>query len=137
MEATVKRWKDEVDKKGEWFEYEVGNDGRVKAVKCRLCTKYEHKLKWNRNFSNVFISGATAVKKDNVKKHAVSTKHITATQRNWSCRFATQTHILHCKMLKMLCKICFAEQNNCYAKFQTAIQTYIMYSTNCSAKKNY
>ena len=76
MEATVKRWKDEIDKKGEWFEYEVGNDGRVKAVKCRLCTKYEHKLKWCRNFSNAFISEATAVKKDNVRKHAVSAMHI-------------------------------------------------------------
>ena len=76
MEAAVKRWKDEIDKKGEWFEYEVGNDGRFKAIKCRLCTKYEHKLKWCRNFSNAFISGATAVKKDNVRKHAVSAMHI-------------------------------------------------------------
>ena len=47
-----------------------------------------------------------------------------------------QTQILHCKMLsKVLRKICFAEQNNCYAKFQTAIHTCILHSTNCSAKK--
>ena len=58
------------------------------------------------------------------------------TELHRSCRFAMQTQILHCKMLsKVLRKICFAEQNNCYAKFQTAIHTCILHSTNCSAKK--
>ena len=58
------------------------------------------------------------------------------TELHRSCRFAMQTQILHCKMLsKVLRKICFAEQNNYYAKFQTAIHTCILHSTNCSAKK--
>ena len=114
-----------------------------------------------------FISGATAVKKDNVRKHAVSAMHIWLTMISvwWTCivvpwgshlthditvnlkndqwqnfteavDLLCNTQILHCKMLsKVLRKICFAEQNNCYAKFQTAIHTCILHSTNCSAKK--
>ena len=137
MEAAVKRWKDEIDKKGEWFEYEVGNDGRFKAVKCRLCTKYEHKLKWCRNFSLLNLySGSLRISFNTW--HNCELEKWPMTELHRSCRFAMQTQILHCKMLsKVLRKICFAEQNNCYAKFQTAIHTCtcILHSTNCSAKK--
>ena len=82
MEATVKRWKKELDPLDEWLKYDVGDSGKVTRLRCTLCATHQMKLKFRRNFNSTFIHGITGakLKKDNVKKHTKSDMHLTAMQ---------------------------------------------------------
>ena len=77
--GTVDRWKKQLNVETEWLKYEA-QEGKVVKIYCVLCTKHETKIRALRNYSKSFIDGigGSALKKDNVVKHARSDQHMRA-----------------------------------------------------------
>ena len=75
--SAASRWVLELDVKKQWLNYSE-EAGYVTKINCTLCSKYQDKLKYLKNFSTAMITGITgsSIKKDNVKKHATSDAHV-------------------------------------------------------------
>ena len=50
-------------------------DGKVKKIKCVVCTKYESEIKNMKGFSRGWIDGTESVKKDSLEKHVKGEPH--------------------------------------------------------------
>ena len=80
--SAASRWVLELDVKKQWLNYSE-EAGYVTKINCTLCSKYQDKLKYLKNFSTAMITGITgsSIKKDNVKKHATSDAHVRTRQQ--------------------------------------------------------
>ena len=58
-----------------WLKHEENKQGQVKFMKCMVCTKFEDKLKHNRDFSNAWIQGTCNLRLSNAKDHAATKCH--------------------------------------------------------------
>ena len=74
--STGKNWQAVIDPGNVWLSLEC-NNGQVEKVTCKLCTKWEAKVRRGRNYSGVFITGVrgSALKRDNIVKHELSDQH--------------------------------------------------------------
>ena len=65
--SAASRWVLELDVKKQWLNYSE-EAGYVTKINCTLCSKYQDKLKYLKNFSTAMITGITSssIKKDNV-----------------------------------------------------------------------
>ena len=70
--SAASRWVLELDVKKQWLNYSE-EAGYVTKINCTLCSKYQDKLKYLKNFSTAMITGITgsSIKKDNVKKQCL------------------------------------------------------------------
>ena len=84
MEGTAKKWQKELDPEKQWLRWTSESDGKLIDVKCAVCIKFKAKIKLTRNFKDAFLVGitGTALKRDNIRKHASSKMHTKAMKYN-------------------------------------------------------
>ena len=72
--ATVIKW-------GKEFNCELEKviiNGKVTAIKCSLCKRFESHLNKMRSYTSAWVEGTKYVKKDSLKKHLASDVHVKA-----------------------------------------------------------
>ena len=69
---TVIKWKKEFN--CDLNIVEISN-GKVKRIKCVVCSKYEDRIKSLKGFSKVWVEGTESVKKDSLDKHIKGEPH--------------------------------------------------------------
>ena len=74
--ATAAKWQLLLDPAKSWLVIETRHGEATKAS-CKLCTKWQEKLRKTRNFNDAIIRGieGKALKKDNLEKHEFSAQH--------------------------------------------------------------
>ena len=69
---TVKKWQEILNCKLDILETV---DGKVKCIKCVVCSKYEDRIKNMKGFSKIWTDGTESVKKDSLGKHIKGDPH--------------------------------------------------------------
>ena len=71
--ATAAKWQLLLDPMKSWLVIETRHTEATKAS-CKLCSKWQEKLRKTRNFNDALIRGieGKALKKDNLEKHELS-----------------------------------------------------------------
>ena len=74
--ATAAKWQLVIDPAKLWLVVEIKN-GEAKKASCKLCTKWQNKVRRSRNYNDALICGieGNALKKDNIVKHEMSDQH--------------------------------------------------------------
>ena len=75
---TLKKWINEdlaASNAFLWLKHEENNNSQVKLMKCMVCTKFEDKIKHNRDFCNAWIQGTCNLRLSNAKDHAATKCH--------------------------------------------------------------
>ena len=74
--ATAFKWQLVVDPGQSWLVIETKN-AQVVNVTCKLCQKWQDKIRHCRNYNDAFIRGVTgpALKKDDITKHLATEQH--------------------------------------------------------------
>ena len=81
--STFLKWKGEFDKEFQtrtWLNFALseGVNPTVVALKCSVCTKFEHKIETRRNYSDAYIYGAESLRTSGIRDHAKSDQHVYA-----------------------------------------------------------
>ena len=74
--STAAKWQLLLDPAKSWLVIETRHAEATKAS-CKLCSKWQEKLRKTRNFNDALIRGieGKALKKDNREKHELSAQH--------------------------------------------------------------
>ena len=80
---TVKKWQETLKCKVDVLEI---SDGKVKRIKCVVCSKYADCIKNMKKFSKMWIDGTGSVKKDSLEKYIKNEPHKRASdlELKWS-----------------------------------------------------
>ena len=69
---TVKKWQETLNCKFDILEIV---DGKVKRIKCVVCSKYKDRIKNMKGFSKTWTDGTESLKKDSLEKHTKGDPH--------------------------------------------------------------
>ena len=81
--ATVDKWVLDHDKSlnaATWLTYEKADRRHVALLRCRICKRFEERIKSSRSFSPAFIDGTSNLRTSSFKDHAKSDMHGRAMQ---------------------------------------------------------
>jgi hypothetical protein len=75
MYGTFVKWREEFDKEFQthtWLNYALSEcvTPTVVALKCKICTKFEHELETRHNYSDAYIYGAESMRTSGIRDHA-------------------------------------------------------------------
>lgn len=70
--STVNKWQNTLKCKLDILEI---INGKVKKIKCIVCSEYSDKIKGMKGFSQTWVDGTESVKKDSLEKHIKGEPH--------------------------------------------------------------